>query len=200
MKRMKYINLPSLALTLAVPPKCGSSSVYASLQEYYGVDGPEGPSTLADCNQVRLLKANLIPPTGRIVFVTRHPLDRFRSLWRNKCRDGGKIAGAASALVGLSPEELFAFILEYGNHHWRHQAAMADDMPFGIRIEFVPIERLSIWWEQNMPEYPALEVRNETADPFDPEISAALEADILEYYADDVRLHEIAREQDNARR
>jgi len=196
MKRMKYINIPEDRITLAVPPKCGSSSVYASLQKHFSVPGEAGPRQLVNCQRVRLLKADLVPHRHKIVFVLRHPLDRFRSLWRNKCRDGGKLAAAADVLYGMSPEELFEFIQEYGNHHWTRQASMADTMPFGAEIEFVPLERLSIWWADNT-EYPPLEVRNETIDPLNPVISDELEAKILDWYADDLRMWCTTSKQEN---
>lgn len=184
MKTMKYINLQDRGLVLAVPPKCGSSSVYTSLQTHFNVPN------LAHARGVRLLKSKLVWPDAHVVFVLRDPIDRFKSLWRNKCRDGGKVMGADRALVGLTPSELLEFIKAYGNHHWTPLTEMLDALPVGIDVEFVRLNDLDDWWRAHMSEYPPLLRRNVTAQNHMPVLGPSIEMAVRKHYAKDVALWE----------
>ena len=136
---MKFIKMHEFDCTLGVPPKCGSSAVHACLQERYGVD------SLTNCKDVGLVKHELV--SGRVIFVVRNPIDRFDSLWRNKCRDGGKLLG--HDIDGMTPAELFGYIKQNDNHHWTPQHTLLGDLESRCPVTLVPLDGLGtcLWTE-----------------------------------------------------
>jgi len=177
---MKFVNVPAWDITFGVPPKCGSSSVNAALQEAFGCEN------LVYCDDVRLLKTP--PIAGRLIFVVRHPLDRFKSLWKNKCRDNGKLAGHGTNLFGLTPAELFDYIRARRNSHWTPQSELLGTLATTRYTDIVPLEDFAPYCTYNIPMMPALPVRNKTHGVVD--LAPWLEREILDYYADDVELYE----------
>jgi hypothetical protein len=117
------------------------------------------------------------------VFIVRHPLDRFLSLWRNKARDRGQ----GVAVEGFTMEQLFERIKTgVPDEHWVRQVEMLGRHRKDAKL--VRLEDLPAWWWENMQaEFPH---ENQTA-PYD-EIDPALREQVLEYYADDVRLYDAA--------
>ena len=180
---MKFVNVPAWDITFGVPPKCGSSSVHAALQEAFGCEN------LVYCDNVRLLKT---PPEGApLVFVVRHPLDRFKSLWKNKCRDNGKLAGHGTNLFGLTPAELFDYISGHHNHHWTPQSELLGILATSMYTDIVALEDLTQYCVDNVPYMPPVSVYNKTNGVV--ELSVALEQEITDYYADDVTLYEVGQ-------
>ena len=179
---MKFLHVKPWNLTIGAPPKCGSSSVRAALQREFGVDD------LRYCDDVALVKRALV--TGDVVFIVRCPLARFKSLWRNKCRDNGRLDG--HDLHGMTPDELFDYVTAPANdnHHWTPQSVLLG----GLDAELVPLERLGEWWSWSVlvEGDPLLESLNKTLG--DVPMSRELTRDVLEYYADDLVLHALARD------
>ena len=117
------------------------------------------------------------------VFIVRHPLDRFLSLWRNKSRDHG----SGAAVEGLTMDELWQRIQDgQPDEHWTRQVEMLGkyrDQALLIRLEDLPE-----WWHENMQaEFPH---ENQSA-PYD-KISDELREQVLTHYAEDVRLYDEA--------
>lgn len=119
----------------------------------------------------------------RKVFIVRHPLDRFLSLWRNKCRD----RGAGVAVEGFTMQQLFDRILTGPvDDHWRKQVEWLGK--YRKEAELVRLEDLPAWWYENMlAEFPH---ENQTA-PYD-NISDDLRDKVLDYYAEDLDLYNAA--------
>lgn len=176
---MKCINLISTGITLCVPPKCGGSSVMASLMSHYDV------KALVDVPDI-----TLIPPCSvstPVMQVVRHPVARFASLWRNKCRDKGRLLGHQEALWGLTPAELLTYVKTHHNRHWEAQATVRRELATDD-VTLVPLYALSAWWRDNTP-YPALERLNLTAGSMY-NIDKGLADSIAWHYRDDVELYE----------
>ena len=114
-----------------------------------------------------------------MVFVVRHPVERFKSLWRSKCRDHESGPGVER----LGKEELFARI-QAGpvDEHWQRQVELIAEFP---DAELVRLEDMPAWWSENMGgDYPHEHI-TKPDDDFAPDLVAR----VLEYYADDVRLY-----------
>lgn len=180
---MRHIWLPTESRVLSVPPKCGSSAVYFALEASFTRPLADSP------DDVQIFKAKLIPKDALVTFVVRHPIDRFRSLWRNKCRDGGRLKGFGSGLKGLSPEKLFELIQHADNHHWIRQAELYREIPYTHSPpEIVRLENLSNWWAENLPHFAPLVPKNTTGEIDTPYLSLELRAALDEWYAEDTAM------------
>ena len=165
MTKKKFPRVEAWGFTVVSPMKVGRSSILNAAEAL--------EHTLHKFREIE----------GDVLMVVRPPLDRFKSLWRNKCRDGGKITGRA--LIGLSPEGLFDLILrDIPNSHWVQQRDFLDSIPGGCTVRVVRLENL----QQYIPT--ALPRRNATEG--DVPMSADLELAINKHYAADVRLYEDA--------
>jgi len=106
---------------VCVPPKCGGTAVYRAAFDV--------PSTVSDRHVFTAVRNTtvffdpdqMIRCGLRAVQAYRDPVERFKSLWRDKCRDGDD---NLPWLEGLTPSELMDFIegRPEENHHWRRQA------------------------------------------------------------------------------
>ena len=179
---MKFLHVKPWNLTIGAPPKCGSSSIHAALQREFGC------ANLVDCPEVNLVKRALV--TGDVVFIVRYPLRRFKSLWRNKCRDKGKLAGHDGKLYGLTPDVLFDYVVAHDNHHWTPQAELLGD----LKATLVPLENLNEWWAHATPTKQRFGMLTWNATVGDVPMSDELKRNVLEYYADDLVLHALARD------
>ena len=173
-KPVKWIGVdkgPDWGIIFGIPPKSGSSSIRKAIldegYEYRRVD----PKSCENR-----------------IFVVRDPIDRFKSLWKNKCRDGGKIRASKNGdnhpVQGMSPEELFDYITQHSNHHWTPQWILLGD----VEAELVRIEDMADWWDaQNFSTvpYPRTNVTKGDID-----LNPALEAKIRDYYRGDYDLLE----------
>jgi len=169
-KPVKWLRTDTWDIAFGIPPKCGSSSVRAAIvslgKEYW----PTPPTAV-----------------GRRVFVVRDPIKRFKSLWKNKCRDGGKIRNKKGKedhpIAGMTPEELFEYIQEHANYHWTPQHLLLGR----VEAEIVRIEDMPKWWAENIGEgeYPTTNITKG-----DIELSPELEEQLREYYGGDYDLIE----------
>lgn len=167
--RKAWLYLPDKKINLGVAPKCGSSSIYKAVgKNYYHP---------VHFNNVRS------------IWVVRHPVDRFVSLYENKCVRGGRINRAGEDkgnLKGWSFEKLLRHV-ESGkewNHHWAPQKEMEDKKA----TEFVPLEELDLLLEElGLPLLHQNVTKNEPYQPSKGQI-----ARIERLYEDDLRLYEEA--------
>lgn len=118
-----------------------------------------------------------------IVFIVRHPVDRFLSLWRSKCRD----CEGDLAVDGMSQEELFTYIkTAIPDDHWHHQALLI--RPYQDRAEVVRMENMPAWWARIIgTDYP-----HEHRTAPDDSISAELRAKVCDHYRHDLELYNAA--------
>lgn len=155
-----WLRLPS-GVCAGVPLKCGNTTVRSAL----GVRDWFSPREV-----VRKF------PDSEKWLVVRDPVERFASLWRDKCRDGG-----LKHLAGKSPDELIGLIESWpmGDKHWFPQFGYL--VP-GVELVTLPrfMSRLGIARRDN-----ATVVRQD--DPDMPE------ARVRAHYARDVAMWESAQ-------
>lgn len=159
---MNWLTDKERRIAFGVPPKNGYQSIRKVL------NGQSGP--------VRI-PLNRLKHFPRKVFVVRHPVERFMSLYRNKCRDGER--GLHLDHIA-SPRALFEHIQTAPpDDHWARQVDLL--APFHGKAELVQLDRMADWWRDNMPgEFPHLHQTADREAP-DPELFTDL---ALHYRAD----------------
>lgn len=162
--------VPDWNITIAAPPKAGSSSLKKFFYE-------------SEMDNVKMVPRYQVNPNSEIFFVVRNPLDRFISLWRGKCRDKDNIKDRR--VYGMEPNQLMDHI-EAGNRdvHWAFQITLLD----GLDANLIRLENLNNWFTDC--EYGELPKFNTTDG--DVEIDDGLKKRILTHYADDLALYERA--------
>lgn len=103
---------------LCAPPKCGGTMLYRSV---LGIKCADHRATFSEA--VALTEFRGPDAIGRPAFLAvRDPVERFMSMWRDKCRDGDD---NLPALRGLSPDGLLTLIEGdwLGDAHWAPQSA-----------------------------------------------------------------------------
>lgn len=180
-----YVRLKQFNVTYGVPPKNGSSSFYEALRRCYGLPRTKHFKMVQN-NPHLFEQVDFLDHPG--FFVVRHPIDRFESLWRSKCRDNHGTVGG-HPIRGMNPYDLFAYIKQHDDPHWRPQIDMIKlgEMP---NITLVPLDEfthhfkahtgLDLWYQN-----PTKELKS---DYFD----LGLLSEVADYYADDVDLYEKA--------
>lgn len=99
---------------LCAPPKCGGTALYCAA---LGIDPSLGRHVFSTAQNL----IEFYEEPGQPAFMAvRDPIDRFGSLWRDKCRDGDE---NMPELHGLTPESLMDLIERdpQGNDHWMPQ-------------------------------------------------------------------------------
>ena len=69
-------------------------------------------------------EVSMMYPDKPHYLAVRHPVDRFKSLWRNKARDKD---GAPHQVYGMTPDQLMDYIEKQEDHHWRKQVKNLTD-------------------------------------------------------------------------
>lgn len=141
-----WFYLRNYDLCVAVPAKCGGSSFYR-----YAVGVPDAvPDDDVRSFAVRAARVERSGPftpvevrryfaTGRKLLAVRDPVDRFRSLWRDKCRRTLETKDDRTFMRGWSPTTLLEHVrgFPFGNPHWVPQYLYR--VP---RVELVPYDEL----------------------------------------------------------
>jgi hypothetical protein len=156
--------------TLMTPTKCGS----ATMRQFIWMNELE--------DRIDVLKQHQVDSTkcGRAYVVVRHPIERFKSLWRSKCvrRDNLK----DKRVYGFTPEELMSHIEDGAKDvHWTKQV----DTIGKLDVTLIPLAMLGFWWKQS--GLGQLQRFNTTEGEV--EIDQSLKKRILTWYAEDVILH-----------
>lgn len=96
---------------LCAPPKCGGTALYCSA---LGIDPCLGRHVFSKAQELTKFYENPRLPAFMSV---RDPVERFGSLWRDKCRDGDE---NMKWLSGMTPDDLMDHIEKdpEGNSHW----------------------------------------------------------------------------------
>ena len=177
-----WVHLKQFDVCYGVMPKNASSSFYEALRRSYGLPRRKGFQIIEDCEHLRKVAQ---PCTPKARFIVRHPLDRFESLWRSKCRDHhGSIGG--HPIRDMSPDELFAYIQEHDDPHWRSQAPYV--MTLDAEPTLVPVE----YFAQQFRLDTGFEAWHQNPTTGDCPMSIELMHDVLEHYANDVLVYERA--------
>jgi hypothetical protein len=150
----RWLIVNDLAIAVLVMPKCGAQTVYSAIAKRLGVDLRRPAFIAQEISGCEFVWAQQLEQRFDLerICITRDPVDRFKSLWKNKCRDG--TTGIPSELYGVSPDELLDAIvtMPYGNPHWSPQA----DWEYGLSHQLVPIDQFHNWWGDD------IEIWNET--------------------------------------
>ena len=171
---MRWVTAPDLADKYAFGfcAKSGTSSLNVALAPYGG-----------------FLRCVPTDQFERRVFVVRQPIERWASCWKNKCRDGGKLAG--HEVNGMTTDEFLNYTMMEDNIHWLPQSTQLKESGV-IPTEIIRLESMNGWWRGEFGTYfPCV---NASA----PGLYVALPSDTLAilklYYRDDLRLWENADE------
>jgi len=124
-------------MLVCAPAKCGSNAVRRAINPKWAEGNFRrlarrhkcGPFAPAD------LSLNKFKGVARYL-VVRDPVDRFASLWRDKCRDGRGSPRILEHTKGLTPDQLMDLIERYpfGNSHWYPQYAYKIPGAIPVRI------------------------------------------------------------------
>lgn len=120
---------------VCAPAKCGSTSVKRLI----------APEWFRDDFRVRAAEVGAGPfapfevPDLPRVLITRDPVERFASLWRDKCRDAPGSHRVLRLTRGRSPDELMDLIeaCPLGDEHWCPQYLYSVPRMRCVRVENV---------------------------------------------------------------
>lgn len=167
--------IPAWHIIIGCSPKCGTSTLYAAVAKA----------------GVRCHAPTLGIGVGQRIWIVREPVERFWSLWKDKCLKGEilYVGEKRARLAGMTPEELIDYIetTNKKDAHWDTQS----EHEGGTAQVLVPLERFSDWWEEQGYPGPLKTVNRTEKLPMD--LSDDLVERIKIHYADDVRLYKQAR-------
>lgn len=156
---------------ICLPPKCGGTGLY---RKAFPV-----PEEISDrevfshvMKHATFMPRHVVGGFRLAVLGVRDPVERFKSLWRDKCRDGDE---NMPYLSGLSPTLLLEYIegRMYADSHWAPQSHY-----YTPNAIVVPHATLLAWFGVRIVNM--TEIRED--DPSFPV------SDILRLYAEDVKL------------
>lgn len=176
-----WVNLQQFDITYGVPPKNASSSFFEALRRHYDLKRTKGVQFV---DNPHVCKSPI--PLYEAFFVVRHPLDRFESLWRSKCRDGhGTIGG--HPVRGLTPEELFAYIQEHpeDDPHWRRQTSLLGNVE-GPQPILLPVDHFA----EHFLSKTGIEMWQQNPTHGECPMTLELMTDVMEHYEADLFLYE----------
>lgn len=155
--------VPEWRYTLCTPPRCGSSTILNYLADE-GILAYRPPSR----------------DPGRWIMIVRDPVDRFVSLWKQKCRDGVMltVGDEESPIAGMTPKELITFIetTDIKDPHW----ASLTELEGGHSSETLHYSRIN----KLLGTTPTMYNKSEG----DLALDAEVERRVREWYADDYGL------------
>jgi hypothetical protein len=158
---------------LCAPPKCGGTMLYRNV---LGIQCADHRATFSTAQSV--IEFRSPDGIGRPAYLAvRDPVDRFMSLWRDKCRDGDP---NMPKLHGLTPDDLLTVIENdwLGDAHWAPQA-----IHYRPGVHRVPFHQLVRWFQPLLAS--AIPVNSTTLTSADPQPPTAR---ILHHYWKDVEL------------
>ncbi len=176
---MKYIHIPKWNLAIAVTPKCGSTSIYQAIHD-------EFHCTDVHCaDRFESLSTAQVPAHLPVLFVVRHPLDRFISVWRQRTLPMYESA-AGKTLLGKTPRQLWTG-RDRADDHWKSQTSLLGRLRKQATI--VRLEDLSVYWRHVSPSTIELPHVNSTLPLWPVDLDHKLVKSIERYYADDIELY-----------
>jgi hypothetical protein len=158
---------------LCAPPKCGGTSLYRSALDITCADQR---ATFFEAQQK--VKFHSPDGVGRPAFMAvRDPIERFMSLWRDKCRNGDD---NLPKLKWMNPDELLTVIENdwLGDPHWAPQS-----VHYRPGVTCVPFTDLLRWFAPVVGD--RMPINYTTLHSDDP---PAPTARILKHYWRDVEL------------
>lgn len=192
----KWVEVFDWDTAICVPPKCGTRSLYHALEAEFPMHGTLERQSISKITGAMPDKLILYRPeqvqASRRIFVSRDPVARFKSLYKQKVLGKGRVTRTLNDAVWRieSPEELFEFIQQYENQHWQPQHLYEA----GIATELWTTESFTHRWNALPNTTQPMQPHNQTGSST-LALSPQLELDIRRYYAEDVALYEKAREE-----
>jgi hypothetical protein len=135
-------------------------------------------------NQLSAYRTKAIDKTA--FFVVRHPIERFLSLYKNKCINGGQLdRGDTLRIKGWAIDKLLEWIESgYWNHHWGKQV----EYEAGLSDHLIPLEWFDQWaYDAGIGILPHMHKTEQ-----DIELSDDQYRRVAELYIDDIKLYERA--------
>ncbi|KKK50243.1 hypothetical protein LCGC14_3126970 [marine sediment metagenome] len=176
---MKYIHIPKWNLAIAVTPKCGSTSIYQAIHDEFNC-------TDVHCtDRFESLSTEQVRASLPVLFVVRHPLDRFISVWRQRTLPQYESA-SGKTLLGLTPRQLWDG-RDRGDDHWKSQTRLLGCLRYQATI--VRLEDLSTYWRFMTPSTVELPHVNATGREWPTELDRRLVKSIDTYYAADIEMY-----------
>jgi hypothetical protein len=120
-------------------------------------------------------------------WIVRDPWDRFKSLWRQKCRDKGEFGNEEhnEALYSQPPKYLMEYIASgHRNWHWLPQIELMGD----VKAHLVPLEKMAVWWREQGADRDM--VHEHISQGHGEEWDYELKERVLDYYKEDSELYE----------
>ena len=145
-------------LCIGVAPKCGTRTLYQGLLDNFPNDGARLDKSLEMLFNSAIIDvlrpgevAQLALPK---IWIVRHPWERFKSLWRDKCRDQGAVEMShrwGRKMAKMDPRQLYNFIKMAcnDNEHWTPQCRLMGLIGRPMvepGVTLVRTESLSEWW------------------------------------------------------
>ena len=176
---MKYIHVPKWNLAIAMTPKCGSTSIYQAIHDEFNCTDDHCTDRFEN------LSTGQVPAFLPVLFVVRHPVDRFLSIWRHRTLPM-YVSASGKTLLGLTPKQLWDG-RDKGDDHWKSQTSLLG----GLREQatIVRLEDLSTYWRHMTPSKVDLPHLNWTASEWPVELDRKFVGKIETYYADDIELY-----------
>lgn len=122
-----------------LPPKCGGTALYR--KAFLISDAvPDREVFSHIVKNATFMPRHVVAGFRTAVLGVRDPVQRFKSLWRDKCRDGDE---NMTYLKGLSPVELVGYIEGrlYADSHWAPQSHY-----YAPGVKVVPHSTLLSWF------------------------------------------------------
>ena len=185
-------------ILIGTSPKAGTRTLYEAFQRNF----PQACVKDEDTLEIRFANTTivdvLLPGEASLIaipkiWIVRHPWDRFKSLWRQKCRDKGRTdLRFDDTMHKMDPHELFTFIKRPCNDNW-HWTRQSDIIGMVNRpivlpaITMLRTESFSEWWKYgDLPIINATEDKGEFDEGFEP-LREAVET----YYQDDLEMWQV---------
>ncbi len=186
-------------ILIGTSPKAGTRTLYEALWRHFPTSCVKDEETL----EIRFANTTivdvLLPGEASLIaipkiWIIRHPWARFKSLWRQKCRDKGRTdLRFDETMHEFTPEKLFEFIKRPANDnwHWTRQACMIGMIGRPVvepGITLLRTENFTNWWP-----YGDLPTIKATEDKGEFEGKDELRQRVEKYYKADLELWELGR-------
>lgn len=143
---------PKWQMAIGAAAKCGSTMLADLVQA-----NSARRLNVPDARQGRECWS-MVPKSYRKVFVVRHPVSRFLSLYANIAQRKREPMNFYKQLEGLSPWDCFDKLIQLSpdlmyDVHFQPQHVAAGHQPEGAsEVEYVRLESFRDWWKEQMPD------------------------------------------------
>lgn len=185
---------PKWSMALGAAAKCGSTMLARLVQA-----NSARRLNVPDARQGRECWS-VVPNTYRKVFIVRHPVDRFFSLYSNVQQRPREATNFYKQLEDLNPTRFLDRLLELSpdltyDFHFQPQALAAG----ALNLELVRLEAFEEWWQKRGPQGSIPPKKANESDPEEyAEAKIYLAARLADLYRDDLAMWERAWESEHS--